>query len=264
MSSEPFNAGGNPSSEYEPPGLFDLLWWKLNDYALLLGFLVFAILCGLLLLTQRNQPQPSEQALGGATPTTAYAPVQLYPTGGNALRLVWAAGGESSDLYRLSLAEPTPVNLTNSPDYTEGWAVPAPTDDRIAFFAVSKNGERSLRVLDGDLVLDLTYRHRESGLGESFRIRLQTPPFWSPDGRWIAFLAEQSDGRGKAVELFVARADGTLVQRISANGNVVEAMTWLDAETIVYAERRGDGSYALYRASPETASVPELIALLRK
>jgi len=144
--------------------------------------------------------------------------------------------------------------------------MPSPTDERVAFFAVSEDGKRSLRILEGDQILDLTYADQDSGLGGSFQIHLDVPPAWSPDGRWIAFLAEQIDGKGNAVELFVARTDERHIQRLSNAGNVVKAMAWVKTGTqayaLMYIERQGDGAYALKRVSfAPMPSKPELLAL---
>jgi len=78
---------------------------------------------------------------------------------------------------------------------------------------------------------------------------LRLPPQWAPDGVWIAFLMGCSSKQGKAVELFVGKADGTEVQALSHGGNRVVDTHWLDKDNLVYSERRADGTGALYRVA---------------
>jgi Tol biopolymer transport system component len=45
-------------------------------------------------------------------------------------------------------------------------------------------------------------------------------PTWSPDGRWIAFVSDRDEPHG---ELYIVRADGSDIRRLTSNA-VAESM----------------------------------------
>jgi hypothetical protein len=244
---------GNPESVSEP---------TFNDPSsrsclLPLAGLLIIVLCAGLTITYRPLFERKPNSLGAASVvetdfTTAPPEVFASAQQSNTIYLAQHFGSETSDVLSLNLAspEPTPNNLTRSESYDEWWAVPSPVDERLAFFAVTPGGERSLRVLElreRHIVVDLTYQSGDSQLGTTYQVYLQMPPQWSEDGEWLAFLGEQRDGKGKAVELFVARSDK--VRRLTDHGNVITTFRWLDETTLVYTEARGNGSLVLYQIS---------------
>lgn len=267
----------SPDSPPEPAstpavGVFDKVWWGLHSYMLPLAVLLIILLCvGLTFVSkpwfERRPDSSIKIPVADTSPTQI--PFEIFASTQQSDTLYFAQrlGSDTSEVFRLdmTLPEATPVNLTRSHNYDEWWAVPSPIDERLAFFAVTLNGERSLRVLEPDgHVLDLTYQSGESQLGTVFQVHLQVPPQWAPDSEWLAFLGEQRDGKGKAVELFVARTDKPLVRRLTRNGNVVTTVHWLDDRTLIYTEARGDGLLALYQVSlAYDPATPVLLATLQ-
>ncbi len=253
-------------------GVFDKVWWGLHSYTLPLAVLFIILLCmGLTFVSKplfgRKSDSPAEALVTDTNPTQI--PFEIFASTQQSSTVYFAqsSGGNTSDVFSLDVTVPeaTPVNLTQSDDYDEWWAVPSPIDERLAFFAVTPNDERSLRVLEPDgHVLDLTYHSGDSQLGTVFQIHLQVPPQWAADSEWLAFLGEQRDEKGNAVELFVARTDRPLVRRLTRNGNVVASARWLDDRTLIYTEARGDGLLALYQVSLAYDPVtPVLLATLQ-
>ena len=249
---------GSPEAASAPvAGVFDKVWWGLHSYMLPLAVLFIMLLCvGLTFVSGPwFEREPDSSIKTPATDTSpTQIPLEIFASTRQTDTLYFAQrlGSDTSEVFSLDMTMPeaTPVNLTRSDDYDEWWAVPSAIDKRLAFFAVTPNGERSLRVLEPDgHVLDLTYQSGESQLGTVFQVHLQVPPQWAPNSEWLAFLGEQRDGRGKAVELFVARSDKSLVRRLTRNGNAVTNAHWLDDRTLIYAEARGDGLLALYQVS---------------
>lgn len=82
--------------------------------------------------------------------------------------------------------------------------------------------------------------------GEVRRIGSGGPPRWSPDGRWIAFVAHSADGRTS--ELRIVRPDGsglrTLLQsRSCSDGCAISRPDWLpDGGTVVFSRQFAAGA----------------------
>ena len=103
----------------------------------------------------------------------------------------------------------------------------SPVDERLAFLVVAAGGERSLRVLvPGGGVAEVTYNAGASGLGRDYQIDLATPPQWSDDGSWLAFLGEKPGNASSEVEVFVAEVKTSTVIRLTHGGNHVVAFRW--------------------------------------
>ncbi|OUC12326.1 MAG: hypothetical protein B0A82_22890 [Alkalinema sp. CACIAM 70d] len=67
-------------------------------------------------------------------------------------------------------------------------------------------------------------------------------PAWSPDGRWIAFIAEQQD----QVNLYVMDANGTNLTQLTHGGGLKLFPTWSpDSRSIAYMSNQ-EGSHDLY------------------
>jgi hypothetical protein len=102
---------------------------------------------------------------------------------------------------------------------------------------------------DNRAIDDLTYNVASSDLGSLYQIDLETPPRWSTDGQWIAFLGRSMDEKRPTIELFVTDVESSTVTRLTQGGNVVIASYWLDAATLLYGQRDGDRSVAFFRIS---------------
>jgi Tol biopolymer transport system component len=180
----------------------------------------------------------------------------------DSLYLIQAGAGETADVFRLTTAStPTMTNLTESAGVSEFWPVPSPDGKRVAFYAVRSGVQNSLQILQPDgSVLDLTYRSSTSGLGDEYEIDLNQPPIWSPYCTWLAFLAQQVGEEQRAIELFIARSDGTEVRKLTSNGNCVMNPVWLAETDLAYVEIRGNGKAIVYKVSIEQPSLtPEAL-----
>jgi len=257
------------SNDDNPPvvGQFDRFWWWLHGNTMLLALVLMLFLCvgGTFLykpLFQRDEPLPDFEA----DLTSASLQIVQSTQNSDTYYLAWAEDGKVSDVYSLTVTaiSSQPINLTNTPNYAEWWPVPSPVDDRLAFFVVSLSGERSLRVMDSNrAIVDATYNVAGSGLGDQYQIDLGTPPQWSEDGQWIAFLGRSLDEDHPAVEVFVTDVGRSKVYRLTQGGNVTIALRWSDPTHLVYIERRGDQSAALYQIPVSGSPVtPVLLGVL--
>jgi len=237
------------------PAAFDLIWWQTHSFTTpLVLFLILLVLVAVVVLYR-----PLFQRVTDAVPPAGLKGLDrsvftLRPAQADSTLYYVdrSPGQDTTDIFMLVISptQTTPLNLTNSPDYVELFPVLAPIDDRVAFFAISSSGGRSLRVLERDSsILDVTYRGGNSRLGDRCWVDLNLPPQWGPDGVWIAFLGRCGDEKNEAIELFVTRADGTEVRAVTDSGNRVTSVRWLDNETLIYGEKRADGSSAIYRVS---------------
>lgn len=62
---------------------------------------------------------------------------------------------------------------------------------------------------------------------------------WSPDGKWLAFtgvLGRRAKGAAPASDLFVVRADGSGLHRLTRTGSAADPVWSPDGRTIVFAE----------------------------
>jgi hypothetical protein len=246
------------------PGRFDHFWWGLHRNTTILAIVLIAFLCVLGAFLYRPLLESTEDEADSLNDTMGMEPLQFvgFPGDQGEYIFTWDDAGDPLDLYRINLTTSgtqTHVSRISSTPYSEIWPAPSPVDDRLAFFAVSSSGERSLRILESDgLVVDASYDPAVSGLGDRYQIDLSVPPYWSPDGQWIAFLGRCTDRKRSSVELFISEVARSRVYRLTGGGNEVIAMRWIDPDHILYAERRGDQSIALYQIAASTSPTTPL------
>jgi hypothetical protein len=125
-------------------------------------------------------------------------------------------------------------NLTRSPGITETWPVVnvSGTDpEEVAYYGIGKSGtELFVMTLPGSSGLPLTIGAGGSGLHSEFEITPIRPPRFSPNGRWIAFPAQNTRG---VTEVFVAERNGQEVRRVTDLGGSIRDYTWLAQNTLV-------------------------------
>ena len=101
----------------------------------------------------------------------------------------------------------------------------------IALLSTDQKEQSGIYLLDpstvGDLPLITT---QQAGLSPGYAPRADSAMSWSPRGRRVAFAAH-SDGRS---DLFVAKIDGSKIQRLTYNGASIGSVTWIDPETVAF------------------------------
>jgi Tol biopolymer transport system component len=81
-----------------------------------------------------------------------------------------------------------------------------------------------------------------------------TNPFYSPDGRWIAFLSD----RGGRSEVWIMRADGTEQRRLTQEGAGGHFLRWTpDSRAIVFRSESGTQIH-IYRVSVADGALTRL------
>lgn len=224
----------------------------------LLALFLIVILCFASALLSRSMFEPvvAPDAFDMSSDHISFQSIYAPQHSGKPYYFVWPKEDKAGDIYKLvvSTTQTYTLNLTQTPNHAELWPVPAPVDERLAFFALSATKERSLRVMEpGAAVMDVTYDVGESGLGDTYQIDLSAPPQWSPDGKWIAFLGHSTDETRPTVELFVTEVSKSKVRRLTEGDNVVVAFSWVEADRLFYAITRADASLVWYEIvfSPE-------------
>jgi hypothetical protein len=106
--------------------------------------------------------------------------------------------------------------------------------------------------LPAGLGFPVTIQAGGSGLHSDFEIAALRSPAFSPDGSWIAFPAQDTNG---VVEVFVARRDGRQVLRATDLGQRVQDYTWLDKKTLVVEVHWPDGTFHHWIAQMETSGI---------
>jgi len=243
-------AGKHADQSSSRPGLFDQFWWKLHTNTTLLALILIIFLCvvGAVLYRPLFQPIDESPEFPSNTASASLQFVESTQTK-ETYYFVWPEHGDGGDIYMITLAAtPTlPVNVTNTPNYAELWPIPSPTDDRLAFFAVSTSGERSLRVMDTNgVIVDATYNTANTNLGSRYRISLELPPQWSQDGKWIAFLGQTTDDEHLTTQLFAVDVTCPEVYQLTYGTSVIVAAQWVTPSRLLYAERLDDYSVQLY------------------
>src|SRR5690348_9118347 len=122
--------------------------------------------------------------------------------------------GGSADIYRVHPDGSGLERLTDDPAYDDQGAL-SPDGKQLAFVSSRGTGSADIWVLDLQTKKTRNLTHAPG----SFR------PSWSPDGKWIAFSSDRNtsvrrDGgrfeQSHAVSIYVMRADGTDVRRITS------------------------------------------------
>jgi len=157
--------------------------------------------------------------------------------------------GGSADIYRVHPDGSGLERLTDDPAYDDQGAL-SPDGKQLAFVSSRGTGSADIWVLD----LQTKKAQNLSHAPGSFR------PSWSPDGKWIAFSSDRNtpvrrDGgrfeQSHAVSIYLMRADGTDVRRLTAAGKFAGSPKWSpDGERIVFYEMDIQDTFYARRASP--------------
>jgi Tol biopolymer transport system component len=145
--------------------------------------------------------------------------------------------GQNGDLYVMAAqGGDQPVKVADNA-YSPSWS---PDSRRLAFRSIN-DGKWLIYIVDADSANPAVVRGvapRVIGLS------------WSPDGKWIAYVAGASAGTGW--DLYVIPVDGgTAVQLTHDSTSIALSPTWArDSRSIVYASNRG-GSLNLWRVQFE-------------
>ena len=153
-----------------------------------------------------------------------------------------------------------PRRLTNN-KRIENYPAWSPDGTQIAFLSTKTTGFVSVSFrpkilhimnVDGSNVREVASTERIDTIDEL----APSPPVWSPDGRWLAFLAyESSSAKAKNV-LYVIRADGAGLRRIA---EVTSPASWSpDSQRLAFAKIDGEYS-SLYVSDPYGADA-QLVA----
>jgi eukaryotic-like serine/threonine-protein kinase len=136
-----------------------------------------------------------------------------------------AAPGElQGSIWEIPALGGVPRRVVNS----VGGADVNPTDGRLAFFRLAKEGLQ--------LVTAPTDGSRFDVVAEFPPATYYLYPRWSPDGRWIAFQ------RGDSVrfDVFIAPTDGGEPRQLTHDNSMMSGFAWLpDSTGIVYSSSRG-------------------------
>jgi TolB protein len=143
--------------------------------------------------------------------------------------------GGSADIYRVHPDGSGLERLTDDPAYDDQGAL-SPDGKQLAFVSSRGAGSADIWVLD-------LYTKRVQNLTHSPANFRQS---WSPDGKWIAFSSDRNtpvrrDGerfeQSHAVSIYLMRADGTDVRRITSADKFAGSPKWSpDGERIVFYE----------------------------
>ena len=141
----------------------------------------------------------------------------------------------SADLYRIDVDGTNLARLTEHDAYDDQASVSP--DGRLLAFVSNRSGQADIWILDLESGSTRNLTSHSSG---DFR------PAWSPDGEWIAFSSDRESARPMAnfnslhsTEVFIVRADGSDLRRISASGYIAGSPSWSpDGQRVVFYEVR--------------------------
>ena len=144
--------------------------------------------------------------------------------------------GGSADIYRVRTDGTSLERLTDHPAFDDQ-AVMSPDGAHIAFVS-SRSGQADIWLLD-----PRTRQLRNLTRNPAGDYR----PAWSPDGKWIAFTSDRDSKKqlrtgstfslAQSTEIYVMRADGTDVKRLTFGGAFAGGPTWSpDGRRIAFYE----------------------------
>ena len=165
--------------------------------------------------------------------------------------------GGSADIYRVHPDGSSLERLTDDPAYDDQAAL-SPDGKQLAFVSSRGTGSADIWVLD----LQTKKERNLTRAPSSFR------PSWSPDGKWIAFSSDRNTPvrrdnerfeQTDAVSIYLMRADGTDVRRITSGDKFAGSPKWsADGKRIVFYEMSiPDTFYG--RLSPRRARAGKLV-----
>jgi len=168
------------------------------------------------------------------------AETPAYSSPGN--RLIYAAGGQDSNIWSLDLAAPD--RLAGKPrravaSTRNESAQSISPDGRQLAFTSDRSGNIELWVsdLDGQ---NATQLNPLPGRGAG-------QPQWSPDGRWIAF---ESRPEGRA-DVFAMHADGSFVRQLTTHPADEAAVNWSRDSAWVYFSSNRTGTWEVWKTHRE-------------
>jgi hypothetical protein len=135
-----------------------------------------------------------------------------------------ASGSLQGSIWEIPALGGMPRRVVNS----VGGADVSPTDGRLAFFRLAKEGIQ--------LVTAATDGSRWDVAGEFAPVTYYLYPRWSPNGKWIAFQ------RGDSIrfDIFVAPTTGGQPHQLTHDNEMMTGFAWLpDSTGIVYSSSRG-------------------------
>lgn len=142
--------------------------------------------------------------------------------------------------------------LTYNPS-TNSWPNWSPNGKQMAFQS-NRSGALNIYVMDilgGSLADDSKVSqltNSQAGRGGSWE------PAWSPDGKWIAYSAQQASGS----DLFLVNLDGTERRRLTDNKAIDGCPTWSpDGKQIAFFSDR-DGNWEIYVMNLDGSNVRRL------
>jgi Tol biopolymer transport system component len=141
--------------------------------------------------------------------------------------------GGSADIYRVHADGSGLERLTDDPAYDDQGAL-SPDGKQLAFVSSRRSGSADIWLLNLETKKAQNLTHSPA----NFR------PTWSPDGKWIAFSSDRNtsvrrDGerfeQSHAVSIYLMRADGTDVRRITSADKFAGSPKWSsDGQRIVF------------------------------
>lgn len=142
------------------------------------------------------------------------------------------------------------TRLTRTPEWMELYPVWAPDGERLAYLAVPDGGHddsrTTIRIVttDGEVAVPVSF------VRDAVRDVAWLPPQWSPDGRYLAVLANEGESYLPRQNLYTLELDGRQLHKVSGATGLP---SWApDGKTIAFGRGGEPGSpLALYVAGPE-------------
>jgi Tol biopolymer transport system component len=191
---------------------------------------------------------------GGGVPLFKLDTPAWSPDGGWLAFVAQPGGSSTTDLFRVSLANPDVSNpnalehLTND-DVIESWPAWSPDSQQIVYAAdrsmVSPGGSTDLRVYhlaDGQIT-ELTTN------GDAL---IESAPDWSPDGQWIAFQAQESGGTD--TDIYRMMVGGTPEKIVDSDANDIQPRFSPDGRYLVFSSDRS-GNWDVYVVEIATQTI---------